>query len=155
MVEARALSSACCAATGEQFLLTGCMELSWLERNKKTALVALMLIAIIIVSLAALHLHFRRKIPTLFILCSTPERSLDGVEIMVNAVSIAARFRRMFQIVYDQAGSSNSYKERDRDVNWKDKESVAESSCASTAARQALALKRRCSLTQASICAPR
>ena len=107
------------------------------------------------ISLAVAYLHFRRRIPTLFILCSTPERSLDGVEIMQHAVRIAARFRREFQIVYDQAGSSNSYKQRDRDVNWKDKESVAESSCASTAARQALALKRRSSLTQASICAPR
>ena len=132
MVEARALILDCGAGAGEPFLLTGCAELSWLERNEQTALVALVLVAILllIVSLAALHLHFRRKIPTLFILCSTPERSLDGVEIMVNAVSIAARFRRKFQIVYDQAGSSNAYEHRDKDVNWNSSDSVTDSSCA-------------------------
>ena len=166
MVEARALSSACGAATGEPFLLTGCTELSWLERNKQTALVALVLVAILllIVSLAALHLHFRRKIPTLFILCSTPERGLGGENIMEHAVRIAKRFGIVFQIIYDQKGSSNNYEQRDKHVDWSDSDSVAGSSCASTA-RQALAQKRPpstrfvehagSSLTQASICAPR
>ena len=114
------------------------------------------------ISLAVAYLHFRRRIPTLFILCSTPERSLDGVEIMQHAVRIAARFRREFQIVYDQAGSTNSYKQRDRDVDWNDLDSVAESSCA-LAARQkrpphqgslsTLGFSLR--LSQASICSPR
>ena len=130
MVEARALILDCGAGAGEPFLLTGCAELSWLERNEQTALVALVLIAIIIVSLAALHLHFRRKIPTLFILCSTPERGQGGEKIMEHAVRIAKRFRRKFQIVYDRAGSSNAYKQRDKDVDWKDSDSVADSSCA-------------------------
>ena len=113
---------------GGPFRLTGCTERSWLERNKQLAFVAI--VAIAMISLAVSYLHFRRRISTLFILCSTPERSLDGVEIMQHAVRIAARFRRKFQIVYDQAGSSNAYEQRDKDVNWNSSDSVADSSCA-------------------------